>query len=228
MSYVGAAANIVGGELQGWASVLEKKAMFDEFQKEQARQQGYRDQGANLFQGFLKTGGSDAASQYLQTGKAQREQSYRDVADIPLAPTSVPISQSSSPTRDKAAVAIRGQERAGLGAYGDWAFKENINNILNQESLKQLTNFAGGTAGVFPYKMYGAQHSLDDLAMIGAAISSIGGGAANYAQFAQSPQGAQQPSISNNQLYTPYNYGTTDPYTGGPMNQYLGASLALG
>src|SRR5437899_7967906 len=195
MSYVGAAANIVGGELQGWASVLEKKAMFDEFQKEQARQQGYRDQGANLFQGFLKTGGSDAASQYLQTGKAQREQSYRDVADIPLAPTSVPISQSSSPTRDKAAVAIRGQERAGLGAYGDWAFKENINNILNQESLKQLTNFAGGTAGVFPYKMYGAQHSLEDLAMIGAAISSIGGRATNYAQFTKSPQGAQQHSI---------------------------------
>jgi len=222
VSYAGAATNIIGGELQGWASVLEKRAMFDEFRKEQARQQGYRDQGAGLFQGFLQQASPANAQKLLTSGKAQREQSYQDLANVPLAPQT-PTMQSTSAPRDAAWADMRGQARAGLGAYGDWAFKETINNIQNQEALKQLSSFASGTAGVFPYKMYGAQHSQDDLAMIGAAISSIGGGAANFSQYNQSPQqtgpgGVQNfgslplnSQLSYNQGYNYYN----NPYSPG-------------
>ena len=197
MSYAGAAANVVGGEMQGWASVLDKQAMFKAYKEELARQQAYRDEGAKLFQGDLNQSRPSYAQSQLDLGRSQREQSYSDIGRIPLSSTSSPTQTSTSAKRDKAFTQMRGQERATLGSYSDWALKQTLNNIQNQEALRQLSNFAAGTAGIFPLKMYKAQHEWDALAEAGAAISSIGGGAANYAQFAQAPQQTGPGGVQN-------------------------------
>jgi len=225
MAYAGMVTSAVGGELQAWAAVLEKHAMFKEFQKEMARQQEYRDRGAKIFQGILGQNTPATAEATMKTGRATREKSYEDVGNVPLsvAPTTSAATTSPGARRDKATMQMRGQARARLGAYSDWQLKQTLDNIQNQEALQQLSSFAGGTAGVFPYKMYEAQHSLDTLAMTGAAISSLGGGAANYGQFSQQPDqqgpgGVQNwstlPMNSKIDYQRMYNY-YNDPYSRG-------------
>lgn len=221
MSYAGAATNIIGGELQGWANVLAKQNMFDTYKRELAQQQQFRDQGAGLFQGFLGQAGPQAAATEMSQGRQAREKSYQDVAATPLSTFTPPTEQSTSSARDKAAVNMRGQERATLGAYSDWQLRQTLNDIQNREALKQLASFAGGQAGIFPLQMYKAQHSQDTLAQIGAAISSIGGGAANYAQFSQSPQFSQPQQQSFAPItYNPNTYQGDIP-NGAVLNPYL-------
>lgn len=208
MSYAGAAANIVGGELQGWASVLDKSAMNQVYQDALKKQQGFVKQGADQMQAILGNSGSDAAGKDLETGAANRKQQYANADAIPMG-LNVPTQKSYSDSSDQAWARMRGQARATLGAYGDWALNTSLNNITNQEGIRQIANFASGDASVVPYQLYAAQHSNDDLAMVGAAISSIGGGAANYAQYASSP-GQSVGGGSNMQLNPGGGY--TDPY----------------
>lgn len=186
MSYVGAAANIVGGELQGWASVLDKQAMFDAYKEELGRQQGYKSQAGAIADKAISQSGADEAQKDINASAGDRRQMYQDINNVPLGLTT-PNMTSSSAARDDAYLQMRGASRAMLGAYGDWALHQTLNDIQNKEALRQVVNFAGGEAGVYPYRAYQAQHSMDDLAMVGAAISSIGGGGANYAQYAQAP-----------------------------------------
>jgi len=189
MSYAGAAANVVGGELQGWASVLDKWAMQKAFSDEMARQAAYQRQGTGAFTQGLMGATPGVVQQQLGQGAQNREQQYARINQAPLG-----FGMQTTP-RDQANAALLGQGRAQQGAYSDMGLQQMINQLNTQRQLNQISNFAKGTAGVFPYRMYEAQHSMDDLAMIGAAISSIGGGAANYAQFAQAPQ-AQQASVA--------------------------------
>lgn len=76
-----------------------------------------------------------------------------------------------------------GGQRAALGGYQDWLQGQAINQLHTGQDIGQVGNFAAGTAQVFPYKMYQAQHSQDELAFWGSLIASIGGSAANYAQM---------------------------------------------
>lgn len=224
MAWAGMAANIVGGELQGWAAVLERNAMFDRFKQQQAQQQEFRQRGENLFNTFTQNQGADFAKTDLKKSAADRANQYADVLGVPMA-ISLPYQESRSPKRDVAWANMRAGQRATIGSYGDWALHRTLNDIQNREAIRMLTDQAAGQASLFPYQMYQAQHSQDTLAMIGAAISSIGGGAANYAQYAQGPQQAQQgpqgpyPTPGNSSFDPsrgPSSYGT--PYWGGqPM-----------
>lgn len=191
MSYAGAATNIVGGEMQKWAALTERQAMFDEYKKEQARQAGYAQQAQGQFAGGLANAGASAAQTQLGQGAQDRSAAYQKIGQVPLA-VSQPSGQSNSPQRDLANAALMGRNRAAMGSYSDWGQKQMLNNLNTSRAEDQTTNFAGGIASVFPYREYQAQHSQDFLAMMGQAISSIGGGAANYAQYAQAPQGGQQ------------------------------------
>jgi len=183
MSYAGAATSIVGGELQGWAALLDKWAMADAYQKQAQTQAGFRDQALRLFnpQQF----GAQAMQQELAQDSAQRQQGYSDINRTPLA-----VNQPGGNTaqQDSAYLSLVGGQRANLGAYSDWAVQQAIKNLQTQNALNQIKNFAGGEAGVFPLQMYKAQHANDDLAAAGQAISSLGGGAANYSSlFGQVP-----------------------------------------
>jgi hypothetical protein len=189
MSYVGMAANVVGGELQGWASVLDKQNMYDAYKKQLGTQAGYRDQALGQFGSNVNQFGSDQAERSLSTGTAARTNAYNQEAKVPLG-FKAPYQQSSSDGRDQMFLADRGAARAALGAYGDWALSNTLNDIQNKESLRRIIDAAKGESKVYQYDAYKAQHSNDDLAMIGAAISSIGGGSVNFSQYNQQPQQA--------------------------------------
>ena len=184
----GAIANVVGGELQGWAANLEKENMFKVFKDEQRRQDQFRKQGGDILSGRIDTAGAANAQQELAAAEASRNKAYGDIAQVPLG-FDTKYQSSYSPRADAAYLALRGNNAAKLGSYGDWMTNQAIESAMAQERLNRVIDQARGVSGLFPYRMYSAQHSQDILSEIGAAISSIGGGAANYAQYAQSPTG---------------------------------------
>lgn len=183
MSYVGAITNVVGGEISGWAAMLARDAMYKSYLHEQARQKGYADQAGKVMGQAIPQSGPEQAQRDMAQGYGERMGDYKTLESTPLS-----VGGGGGPTaRDQAFGDQVAQNRARLGSYGDWGLQKSIRDLQTQQKLNQITNFAGGTASVYPYRQYQAQHSADQLAMIGAAISSIGGGAANYAQYAQGP-----------------------------------------
>src|SRR5206468_2038209 len=72
-----------------------------------------------------------------------------------------------------------GMQRSKVGSVNDWQLDQMINRIRTQQDLDKISNFARGTSQIFPYRMYEAQHSMDELAFWGNLISSIGGGGGN-------------------------------------------------
>lgn len=186
MSYVGAATNVVGGALQMAAAIQARNAMAKAYDEEMARQRGYATQAMGQFNQAAMGSGVEEARRQLGIGEQSRLGDYLRVGGVNMG--------LGQPNRSTMALDLlyrqqRGGERAKLGAYSDYSLASAIQQMRNQQGLDQISNFAKGTAGVFPYRMYDAQHSADKLAMIGQMISSIGGGAGNWAQFAQGPQG---------------------------------------
>lgn len=189
MSGVGIGAGLIGSELQGWASALAKQAMYQAYQDEMARQAAYRRDAGYLFDFSLVPGGlkasdlrgqpdltiggltSDAAKQDYAAGEAKRKGLYSLYGNVAASPKRIPLANMQ---REQAAADMSGSQRAALSSYGDIGFNYGIREQALRRALNQISNFAGGTATVYPYRMYEAQHSYDDLAKIGALISSIG------------------------------------------------------
>lgn len=236
---ISAATNIVGGELQGWAALLDKWAMQKQFQQQANLQNQYAGEASQVMYGVppagQKVGGSGTltvpdyqqgaipqssaanAQQLMQQGTANRQQAYGDIGKVPLGGGFAKQS-GYNPSADNAYLGLMGDARAKLGGYSDWALQQSINNLRNQQALNQISSFAGGEArNVFPLQMYAAQHSNDALAAVGQAISSIGGAAGNYAQLygSQPPAQSQAPSYypmgSSYPGYSMYS-GYTDAY----------------
>lgn len=226
-------ANIAGTELQGWAALLEKWAMQKQFQEEAARQAGYRTQALGAFGQGLPMAGSAMAAPTMADAASAREAGYAKLGAIPLSVSDPKYATSRNPAADQAYAALIGGNRARLGAYGDWQFKQGLSAQETARQLNQISNFAGGTARVFPYLMYKAQHSQDAMAAIGQALSSLGGGGGGGIgqMYTQQPQSFnapafQQPGVTG---------GIGDPYTNVPMGGAYpyggygyGAGLAVG
>lgn len=219
---ISAATNIVGGELQGWAALLDKWAMQKQFQNEARLQGQYANQAGGVLYGTPPSGRviggtgtlnvqpnnpsltndlgaigqstPEYARGQIQQGAANRRQAYSDIANVPLG-GGFSAQSHYNPGADNAYLGLVGDARARLGGYSDWALQQSINNLRNQQALNQVSSFAGGQAkNVFPLQMYAAQHANDALAAVGQAISSIGGAAGNYAQLYDS--GPSTPSYS--------------------------------
>lgn len=229
---IGAGTAIIGGELQGWAALLDKWAMQKAYQNEAYKQNEYAAQAGNVLYGVpgeaTKVGGTgtlvapgglkgaipestvENARALMGQGAAGRRQAYSDIGKVPLGSGFSPMS-GFNPSASDAYLGLVGNARANLGGYSDWAVQQAINNLRNQQRLNQITSFAGGQAkNVFPLQMYAAQHDQDALAAIGQAISSVGGAAANFANlYAAQPQGSNAPTY--------YPMGTS--YPGYPMFQ---------
>lgn len=178
-SGVGAGAAIVGTELQGWAALLDKWAMQDAYQKQAQLQGQYRQQATQAFNTGLAGMGSDQAAKDLSVGAQNRQSQYAQANATPLSVQGSPLSGLLN-ARVQAAAQLSGGQRATLGSYGDWLQNQYMRNQNTNRQLNQISNFAGGSASVFPLQMYAAQHSMDDLAAVGQAISSLGGAAGNY------------------------------------------------
>lgn len=192
MSGAGAAAGVVGGFMQSVAATMESRAMFQAFQAELARQHGYNDQAYGAFQQSLPGQGSEAAQTQIGAGQTQRESDYGQLENSSLLAGGG--GQAGGSATDKAALQLSGAARARVGGYGDWKVNQMIDSIRTKDTLDKISNFAGGTASVFPYRMYAAQHSQDELDMWGKAISSIGGGSFSPSASAPSmgaPSGGQ-------------------------------------
>lgn len=185
----GMAAQIVGTELQGWAALLDKWAMGDVYNQERATQKGFTDQAGALFNQRLQGAGADAAGQQMKEGAQSRQAAYQSVNATPLSISAAPLNSLQN-ARNSAYSSLLGQQRAKLGSYGDWLQNQWLANQQTNRGLGQITNFARGQAGnVFPLQMYAAQHSMDDLAAIGQAISSLGGGGTNFSSLFNSSPG---------------------------------------
>lgn len=179
---VGAAANIVGGEIQGWAAIMAQKEMKRAYERELRRQGKFRKEGTKdtLFP-HIDTLGAENANRMMAEAAMGRMQGYDA------------INQNVGSAEDQAYLRLAGATRAANRGYGDWQNDQAINNVRLQDKINRIISKAGGRAAVFPLVMQDAQHSWDQLAAVGQAISSIGGSAANYAQLmnSQPQQGGQ-------------------------------------
>ena len=176
MSYVGMIASVVGNELQGWSALLDKWRMQQVYQQQATEQQGFRNKALGLMN--PQASSAQAMMQGVGQGAKARESEYGRLNTIPLA-VKMPGGATAGP--DAAYTNLTGGLRAKVGGYSDWAVQQSINNLRTQQMLNDITQQAGGAASIFPLQMYSAQHSHDVMSAIGQAISSLGGGAANFA-----------------------------------------------
>lgn len=191
---IGAAANVVGGELQGWASVLDQMRMGQAYRSELEKQRQYQQQAMGVFNQQPAKSSPTGLMAGVNQGAANRIAAYNQIGQVPLglAPRGQIGQPAYNPSVADAYVDMTGKSRAQNLGYGDYQVQQAIDNMAAQRQLSQISNFAGGQAqNVFPLQMYKAQHMYDWMSMLGQAISSIGGTAANYAQYAQQPQGTQ-------------------------------------
>lgn len=228
---ISAGTNVVGGELQGWAALLDKWNMQKTYENEARQQAAFRDQAMQQFGRGVRQSTPARAEGYIGQGANLRQQEYSKLGQVPLGSGFSPMSgYKSSP--DDAYLSLVGGARANLGGYSDWAVQQAINNIRNQQALNQITSFAGGQAkNVFPLQMYKAQHSNDALAAIGQAIQSIGGAAGNYAQlYGQTPPAPSYQAVQSGNMLGPSvwsGYGTTPPLGTG-YNAFTDQSTLFG
>jgi hypothetical protein len=216
MSYAGMAASVVGGELQGWAAALARQEMYRQYLKEMIRQRGSWNEALGTFNESVKQGGAETAKEQMGAGQANREAQYERVGNVPLSNTESQRSTSGQ-ALDKARGELVGSARAKLGSYGDWDMEQTLRQVDTARKLNQVANFAGGNAQVFPYRMYDAQHSQDTMAMIGQAISALGGGSIDFSQFSKAPQSGGGGGISQEGF--DFNPGLSiDPNTGMAIN----------
>lgn len=186
---IGAGANLVGGTVQAVAASLAAQAMQREFEREMLRQQRYRNEAFGGLQPYLPTLGVETARQQIAQGAQNRMNLFGQVGQAPLALGAQPNQV------EQARYGLLGQARANLGGYSDWQLNQMINAIRAQDELNRISSFSRGTAQVFPYRMYDAQHSQDQLAFFGNLISSLGGSAGNWASlFGTGPQQGTLPS----------------------------------
>lgn len=186
---IGGAFNAIGGIIQGIAANRAKKDMQRQLNKELERQARYQQQAFGGFEGYVPSLGVETARQQLKKGVDRRLAEYAVLKDTPLDTEQAPAVTAA---RDSAYYDLAGNSRAKYGSYADWQLEQAIARIRQQNELNKISDFSRGTASVFPYKMYDAQHSEDGLNFLGSAISSLGGAAANWAQLAQKPPTNQQ------------------------------------
>lgn len=216
MSGAGMGAQIVGTELQGWASVLAQQAMQQALGAELRKQQGYGMQATGQQFLQLPRQGAETATQEIGQGSTDRQAEYNDLYNYPTATGA-----------DKAAIATEGKSRANLAGYGDWQTNRSLDLSQLGGTLGRINNRAAGEASVFPYKMNRAQHSQDTLSAVGQAISSLGGGASNIGQSLSSNPNQFAPAATKSDYgsppvsYSPEENGYSDGVYSPGAGQYI-------
>ncbi len=218
MGFIGSALGIVGGLMQAAAANRSNHQMGAAYRDEIARQGGYQNQATTALDPSIAGSDVGTANRQIAEGAQQRNQAYGQANAVPLG---IPTASSQSNASDTAYNKMVGGQRAQLGGYSDWALKQAIQNIQTQRAMDQAINFAHGTAGVFPYRMYNAQHSADTIATLGKIVSSAAGPVSmmTNAPSTSSTSGSSLPAagsgFSNVPYGTFYNQGTNqNMYTG--------------
>ncbi len=179
---IGMGTQFLGSILQMVAARQAEAALGRTFEREQGRQNAHQQEAFGSFNGFLPSQGVEAARDALKAGS-----SYRMNALEQAGQQKFDHSKSTRTAQDNASYGLKGQARANLGAYSDWQLSSAIKRIREQDKLNRINYEAQQDAGVFPYRMFAAQHSGDDIAAAGSLIAAAGGNAASFSQFGQNP-----------------------------------------
>lgn len=174
--------------MQAIAANQAAKNMAEATQREMDRQQGFRNEAFGTLQGFLPQAGVEQARTDITKGTETRKALFDFLNSLQMGP-----GHPGAQGRDLGQLKLRGNARATLGGYSDWALDRLVRQIRTQNELNRVSNFAAGTAGVFPYRMYDAQHSMDELAFWGQLIQSLGGSGGG--QFGSSFGGGGAPGV---------------------------------
>lgn len=203
------AASIVGGAMQGIAATQENRAMTQAFNQELQAQLGLSDQAYGTLLGSLPQQGAEAAGKYIDQGAQDAQQQYTSLQNTPLlASGDSNIGGGMYGATDKAALQQEGAARSKISGLSNWKLNNMINDIKTSDAINRVNFRSQGLNQVFPYKMYAAQHSQDELAAWGQMISSIGGGGGGgAAQTFSSPPPTQQQYSAMNAGYGPVNAG---------------------
>lgn len=169
---LGIGLDLAGGVLNSIAATQARGKMYGAFQDELNRQRGYSNQAYGAFLPALDKLSRENADKEVGQGAMERRGMYDSIGSRPMS-----VSGSGPTTRDKNLLGMYGGQRASVGGLSDWQLDRAIDDIRLNQQLHQIGNFAQGTASVFPYRMYQAQHSMDEMKFWGDLISSVGGGA---------------------------------------------------
>lgn len=204
MSYIGMVTNMIGGIMDAIAANQENAAMQSTFNSELAQQGRLGNQAYGTLLASLPSQGADAATAAIDKGAGNRVAAYSTALNTPLYANQGPGDSSPYAATDRAALNLQGSALAKVGGLSDWQLNNAINNIKTNEALRRVNYRASGAAQTYPYQMYDAQHSWDQLSFWGNMLKSIGGGSGGSAQQAGSPPN-----------YTPQlNNPGTSPYAG--------------
>lgn len=209
--YTQMATQIIGTELQGWAALLEQQAMQDALNAEMSRQRRFMNEGTYQLRSYLPKLGSESATQQLGQASQARQSQYAQQQPVSAGPGQPGMSKA-----DMAQLQLGAQNRANLGAYGDWQTNQGIASTHMQDIINRIAARAQGQQQVFPYLLNEAQHSQDLLGGIGAAIQGMGGSGVNWSQFYGNPYQNQQQMIGQQQGYGGAGIDTSSygsPYT---------------
>lgn len=193
------ATSAVGGIMQSIAASMENKAMQQAFNEEIAQQLGLSEQGYGQWMAGLPGQGRAAADSAMDTGAANARMTYKGINDRPLLANSGDASMYAS--TDRAAIDQAGAASSRFSGMSDWQINKMINDIKTNDAINRINFRSQGLASLFPYKMYNAQHSQDELDFWGKTISSIGNSGAGAALSTSSPptqsqmQGASNPML---------------------------------
>lgn len=174
----GAIAGAAGGLIQAVAAGLAANAMKNTFGNQLDLQAGLRNQAlVGAFQPRLQTSGVETAREEIGAGSQKRQDAYGR-----LEGTRLGLGQKTG-ERERGKSRLFGKARADLSGYSDHQLDQMIHTIRTQDELNRISNFAGGEARIFPYKLDAAKHEYDQLSFFGQLVSSLGGAAGNYAQL---------------------------------------------
>lgn len=205
-SGVGMATNIVGSEMERWAAILAADAMNRQFNQQMRVQNNFRQQGIGGFNAYAPTLSAENATKTMGEAAQGREGAYSQVANRPL------TQGDGADASVNAAVGLQGQQRSGVGAYGDWQTKQSIGSSQFDNLVNRIGYRAKGSAQVFPYQMSKAQHSMDWLQMLGEMIKGVGGASADFSNL-------NQQQVPTNAQYSAFNSGQ------GPVSASYAQSL---
>lgn len=204
---IGAGLGVLGAVMQMVAAKKAEAEMAQTFQKEQDLQNRYQVQAFGNHQQLVPTQGVETARQDLAAGKERRVGEYNRLNENRLG-------GGPANARDQQAFALSGNARANLGSYSDWQLNNAIRRIRSADRLNRIVFNASEDAGVFPYRMFDAQHSADDLAALGQLAASAGGATTAFGSlYGAQPKGGLTDGANGAQYGGP-GYDFNNGYSG--------------
>lgn len=192
----------IGGAAQAYAAWRTQWDVYHALESELNRQGRFSNQAFDIFSHGLQNQSAESAQRELDTGALEREGMYQGAYNTPL---SVGGPHSPQGGVDKANYDLLASRRAKLGAYGDWATRQDVGNLHTAQDLEDIYQRSAGSSRVYPYRLNKAQHEWDQLAGFGQMLS----GTSNFAQMFN---GGSQPTPSGNYQAAGIRGGTDPNY----------------